>query len=386
MKFIGNLSRKRLAIICIAVMMVFSFAPVSQALNPSDFQLSDDVALAILSPSSLTATVISSTQIDLNWKDNSTSELGYYIERKAEDETAFHNLDYVDPNITSYSDINLESHKTYTYRVRGLLDSGSTNYTNEVSATTKAVISIPSFLKAPTDLSAAAVSGQKQINLTWTDNTTHESFYSIERKTGSGSYAVIAQVPADSKKYADTTVSYNTTYTYQVQALGNGGSVKNSAYSNEASATTDKLSIIPFPDLPIVPLLSTTMKFYIGSTDYYVNGKLQTMDAAPVNMQGRTVLPIKYVASPIGAVVNWNDAERKVTISLNSKIIELWINSNIARINGQEVLIDPNNPTVTPVILPPGRTMLPLRFIAESLGSSVEWSQSTQEAKVTYPK
>jgi len=385
MKFIGTHTQRGLAILCIAVLLAFSIIPAAQADTPW-VDLSG-VVMAAISPSDLTATVVSHSQIDLTWKDNCTSEIGYTVERKAEGETEFHNHAYLDENSTSYSDINLDSHTTYSYRVRALLSEGSTYYSNEVTATTNAVISIPTFLKAPSDLTAAEVSGQKQINLTWSDNTTHESYYSIERKTGSGSYTAIAQLPADSKKYADTSVAYNTTYTYRVQALGNGSNVKNSTYSNEASATTDKLTILPLdPNLPIVPLLKTTMKFYIGSTDYYVNGQLQTMDAAPVIMQGRTVLPIKYVASPLGAQVDWNAAEQKVTITLNSKVVELWINRNTARINGQETLIDPNNPAVTPVILPPGRTMLPLRFIAESLGSSVEWNQPSQEAIVVYPK
>ena len=47
--------------------------------------------------------------------------------------------------------------------------------------------------------------------------------------------------------------------------------------------------------------------------------------------------------------------------------------------------IDSNYAQVTPVIIPPGRTMLPLRFVAENLGSSVDWEPVGQEVIIVYP-
>jgi hypothetical protein len=41
-------------------------------------------------------------------------------------------------------------------------------------------------------------------------------------------------------------------------------------------------------------------------------------------------------------------------------------------VNGKNALIDPGNPSVAPFLQPPGRTMMPLRFIAERLGYKVE--------------
>jgi hypothetical protein len=110
------------------------------------------------------------------------------------------------------------------------------------------------------------------------------------------------------------------------------------------------------------------------------------MDAPPVIMESRTLLPIRYVAEPLGAVVKWDPGAERVTVSLGGKFIELWIGSNAAAVNGQNIFIDSQNPKVTPVILPPGRTMLPLRFIAENLGCRVDWDSTAYMAKVTYPK
>jgi hypothetical protein len=92
------------------------------------------------------------------------------------------------------------------------------------------------------------------------------------------------------------------------------------------------------------------------------------------------------VATPLGAEVEWDPNTRKVTISNNKTRIEMWIGTNTALVNGVEKMIDPNNSQVTPIIVPPGRTMLPLRFISENLGCLVDWRGDLREAKVTYPQ
>lgn len=97
-----------------------------------------------------------------------------------------------------------------------------------------------------------------------------------------------------------------------------------------------------------------------------------------------TFLPIRYVADAIGAETQWFEKEQKIQILLKNIMIELWIGKNIAKVNGVEKLIDPSNPEVKPVILPRGRTMLPVRFVVENLGCKVDWDPSTQEVKITY--
>ncbi|MEA4925667.1 MAG: copper amine oxidase N-terminal domain-containing protein [Syntrophomonadaceae bacterium] len=126
------------------------------------------------------------------------------------------------------------------------------------------------------------------------------------------------------------------------------------------------------------------MRFYIGSSDYYVGNEIRTMDTVPQVLENRTLLPIHYVAQPLGAKVAWNGDEQKVTVAMGSKTIILFINNNTAIVDGVPKAIDPNNPNVKPVAIPPGRTMLPLHFIAVELGCQVDWNPSTQEVKVTY--
>lgn len=90
---------------------------------------------------------------------------------------------------------------------------------------------------APSNLTATAVSSS-QINLAWQDNSNNESNFVIERKKGAtGTYAVIATLPANTTSFQNTGLSRNTTYYYRVKATNASGS---SAWSNEAWAKTLK--------------------------------------------------------------------------------------------------------------------------------------------------
>ncbi|MBC7195354.1 MAG: copper amine oxidase N-terminal domain-containing protein [Caldisericia bacterium] len=127
------------------------------------------------------------------------------------------------------------------------------------------------------------------------------------------------------------------------------------------------------------------LKLQIGNKTMYVNDLPQEIDVPPQIVEGRTYLPIRWVAEPLGAEVNWDGKEKKVTISLKENLIELWIGKNMARINGVDTPIDPNNSKVVPMIIS-GRTMLPVRFVAENLGCKVDWDGTTKTVTITYPK
>jgi len=130
---------------------------------------------------------------------------------------------------------------------------------------------------------------------------------------------------------------------------------------------------------------TTVIKLYIGSQNYYVGSTRLTMDTAPIIRESRTLLPIRFVAEPLGADLDWDGVAQKVTITMGTKVIELWVGHNQARVNGVLTYIDPDNLNVVPIIVPPGRTMMPVRFVTEALGCGVGWRQETQEVTIIYP-
>ena len=185
-------------------------------------------------PSGITATAISSMQINLAWADNSSSEDGFSVERcQGASCTNFTEITTVAANVTSYSDAGLAAATVYRYRVRAYNVGGNSAYSNTASATT---LAIPP--AAPSALNATA-SSSTQINLSWTDNSTNEDGFRIERCQGVActNFAEIGIVGANAISYSNTGLTAATTYQYRVRAYNSGG---NSAFSNSATATTSQ--------------------------------------------------------------------------------------------------------------------------------------------------
>src|SRR5207249_4021036 len=90
---------------------------------------------------------------------------------------------------TAYSDAGLAAATTYTYRVLAYNTGGNSAYSNTTSATTLA--GPPN--GAPANLTATAVSST-QVNLAWTDNSTNEDGFKIERSTDGVTFTQIATV------------------------------------------------------------------------------------------------------------------------------------------------------------------------------------------------
>ena len=90
-------------------------------------------------PSSLSASAVSGSQINLTWSDNSTLESGFKIDRSLNGSTGWTTITTTGANVTSFSDTSLSSSTTYYYRVYAYNISGASKYSNVVSATTPCV-------------------------------------------------------------------------------------------------------------------------------------------------------------------------------------------------------------------------------------------------------
>jgi uncharacterized protein (TIGR02145 family) len=95
---------------------------------------------------------------------------------------------------------------------------------------------------APTGLTGT-VDSATQINLSWTDNSTNETGFKIERRTGVANYAVVGTVNQDLMNFSDSGLAPNTTYAYRIYSYN---AVGNSlTYSNEVIITTDVEGVLP---------------------------------------------------------------------------------------------------------------------------------------------
>ena len=124
-----------------------------------------------------------------------------------------------------------------TYKGKVIVERGSAAPAE--SRTTITVTGTPPV--APTNLLATALSSS-QISLSWTDNSGDELGFKVERKWGTpGAWSQVGLLAANKTTYQDAGLTPTTLYTYRVRAYGPGG---DSAYTNEASATTQSSTFI----------------------------------------------------------------------------------------------------------------------------------------------
>ncbi len=134
-------------------------------------------------------------------------------------------------------------------------------------------------------------------------------------------------------------------------------------------------------DLTILPGIQKVIELRIAKPTILIDGAEWPLDAPPVIIQGRTLVPIRRIAEEMETTVSWDAHEQKVTLNRFDIEIELWIGRPTCKVNGIE---KPLPSDVAPSIIQ-NRTFLPLRFVAEELGGSIEWFSDTQRILITYP-
>lgn len=109
-----------------------------------------------------------------------------------------------------------------------------------------------------------------------------------------------------------------------------------------------------------------------------INGQPLTMDVAPQIQSGRTLVPMRAIFEALGAQVYWDDATSTIRAYRRESAIVLQLGNKKAWVNGPAVNLD-----VAPVAIS-GRTMVPLRFVAEALGCEVGWDEATRTVTVKH--
>ena len=235
------------------------------------------------------------------------------------------------------------------------------------------------------DLTATA--GNQQVTLNFAPPTGAEDGDVVVEQSEDGisftPAAIEAPVTSESSIAVVTGLTNGLEYWFRLDI----GSGQYEGFSNIATATP-RVKHHTTTVEPVIQTPPNMLLFSVGDTDSFLklgtgNEIRKPMDVAPIITGDRTLLPIRFVVEPIGGAIVWNQAEKKVTITRGDTTIELWIGNNTAKVNGVSKIIDPDNLNVKPIIINPGRTMLPLRFISETLGCNVEWNQETQQITIT---
>lgn len=121
------------------------------------------------------------------------------------------------------------------------------------------------------------------------------------------------------------------------------------------------------------PPKQQVLELTIGKKALKVNGSETEMDVAPVVINGRTLVPVRFVSEALGSSVLWDGNSRNATVIKDRRWIDLWPGEAVMVVDGTAVSLD-----VAPQLIQ-NRTMLPLRAVAESLDLSVHWDPETKK-------
>jgi len=121
-------------------------------------------------------------------------------------------------------------------------------------------------------------------------------------------------------------------------------------------------------------LLATTSGMAVVQVE--LNGHPMALSVQPIQVVNRTMVPMRSIFEALGARVQWNASTQTVTATRDATDIQLTIGELVAQVNGQAVALD------VPAMMYRGSTMVPLRFVSESLGADVRWSDANQTVSI----
>lgn len=127
-------------------------------------------------------------------------------------------------------------------------------------------------------------------------------------------------------------------------------------------------------------LLSQDYAFEVkNSIRVTLNGEeIEFTDCEPFIQDGRTLVPLRAIFTALGADISWNADTKTVTSQKDNTTVKLTIGEGVMYKNGEAEEID-----VPAQITDSGRTVVPVRAVAQSFGASVTWDGNTQTVIIT---
>lgn len=110
----------------------------------------------------------------------------------------------------------------------------------------------------------------------------------------------------------------------------------------------------------------------------YINGERLYLQNAPFIENERTYVPLRVISENLGCEVSWDGKNNTVIIIQGQNTIKMPINSKTASVNNKSVTVDAQAKLVN------GVTYVPIRFISEILGASVNYVQETKSIEIEY--
>lgn len=203
-------------------------------------------------PGDFMAQALGATIVQLTWKDNSSNENGFKVQRRILETDQWETIKILSPNTEEYIDHGLTATTIYRYRV-GAFTSNTISWSKEVIVKTFSV-DIP----GPSNLVATFNPNTNAVDITWSDNTNLENGTIIERRTGTmGNFVQIGATGPDESTFIDINIAGNNIYYYRAKHTTTEGFF--TPYSNIDSAYVPVLPLKAPSNLEIVEFVAGSL-------------------------------------------------------------------------------------------------------------------------------
>jgi len=144
-----------------------------------------------------------------------------------------------------------------------------------------------------------------------------------------------------------------------------------------------RVSVRTSADIPPPTAERGFIMMFIGNTHMNVNNVWEGIDppnnsTAPVINAGRTMVPIRAIIEAMGGTAVWDSSDRRADLRSHGNHVQMWLGQRGVMVNGVADEMD-----VVPEVRN-GRTLIPLRFVAEFLGAQIEWIGSQRMIVIVY--
>lgn len=180
-----------------------------------------------------------------------------------------------------------------------------------------------------------------------------------------------AQLSEETKQKLEAIVDAASALTEAAEILDQQGSVTDAVYVQKEAIQVNMRDLEGYKKLG---------KYYkkLGKKgiNVFVNGEEVTSPVSPVVKEGNTLIPFRTIAEALEAEVVWNPKDKTITVTKDGTTIKLVLGSKTAWVNGVKKQLD-----VSPEVVN-GSTLIPTRFVSESIGADVKWESESQTVVV----
>ena len=162
-------------------------------------------------------------------------------------------------------------------------------------------------------------------------------------------------------------------YTMEIPAskLKATNTLKVTVYDSKGKVATSKT--ISFKrGAEVNDLTSDQIRLFLNDKLAYDENGATQLAVAPFSVNGRTLVPIRFISENLGSTVNYQPSTKKITVKKGNVTLEMTIGAKTGRLNGKQVLFD-----AAPIIQN-GTTFVPIRIVSDSLNVKINYTASTQ--------